>query len=822
MAWLAGGVIYSILYVAVGWFFRGYPAVFPWFRIAALLVPPMTGVVVIARRRHTWSGCHWLFWATIAFGVTMSAIGLLGWTVDEVLLDRETSWLGWYTVFTLFGGVAPLFALLAQPHRGPREGLTATTAVDIAGIAVMTGFLYSHFVVSPDLTPITSERPSWALLALCQFQQLIVCVGMTAAALVARRQPWGQTYRRLAVGLFVNLVILAISTVEIRQGLYRAGFVYDLIWIMPFAFFPWAAAAAPASEEGRLQTDDAGEVSRPWIVFGALGVVPLLEYGLRQVMPLGALDGFRDLFMAITIASVLPLLMARLAVERDEARQAVRRRRLLAAATEQAGDLISIVTPDGRIEHANGAFCRAVGCPLEEVIDRPSADFLAEESHAQVATISEIVRKDGVWRGTLVRRRRDASTFPSASSVVALSSPHEHITHFVAVDRDITREAELRDQLIHSERLAAAGQLVSGVAHELNNPLQAIAGYADLMLSAERREEKRADLSQIRSQAGRAAKIVRNLLTFVRKTRAERISTDINEVVRAAVALRSYELGVHNIEIEEQYADPLPPVNANREEIQQVILNLVVNAEHAMQSARGSGRMWIRTSRADDAVYVEVQDDGPGIPAELTGRVFEPFFSTKEVGQGTGLGLSIALGIAQAHDGSLTVQPTPEGACFRLTLPATAEPERLSREASPRPQRLPQRAGGRALVADDELPLRQLLQRLLAQRGFSVDVAGDGLAAMALIEQKSYDVAFCDISMPKMGGLALYEELRALGSPLARAFVFTTGNVFSPELESVVASAQVPVLSKPFSGGEVDAALDQLFARGAIREPVGA
>src|SRR5260221_3353993 len=238
MVWLATGVVYSLVYLAGGWFLRGHSALLLYFRIAALLVPPMTGVGVIARRRHQWSGCQWLFWATMALGLMMSAIGLVGWTVDDLLLDREASWLGWYAVFALFGGVAPLFALLAQPHRGPREELTATTAVDIAGIAVMTGFLYSHFVVSPDLSPITAQRPSVALLLLCEFQQLLVCAGVAAAAVVARNLPWGRTYQRLAIGLFVNLVILSITNAEIWQGMYRPGFVYDVIWIMPFAFFP--------------------------------------------------------------------------------------------------------------------------------------------------------------------------------------------------------------------------------------------------------------------------------------------------------------------------------------------------------------------------------------------------------------------------------------------------------------------------------------------------------------------------------------------------------------------------------------------------------
>ena len=819
MAWLAGGVLYSVGYLLVGWLLHGHAHLLLAFRVSALIVPPMTGVIVIARRRSDWTGCHWLFWATIALGLTMSAIGLIGWTVDELLLARETSWLGWHTVFALFGAVAPLFGLLTQPHRGSREPMTASTAVDIAGIAVMTGFLYSHFVVGPDLMPVTEQRASLPLLILCEFQQFVVFAGVAIAACVARRQIWGPTYRRLSVGLLVNFIILSITNWEIWEGMYRSGFVYDVVWILPFAFYPWAATLAPSSDEADAEQEDrAITPSRPWIVFGALGLIPLADYGLRRAFPLGPLEGFRDLFTAITVFSVLPLLMARLAVERGEAQQSDSKRRLLAAATEHADDLICVTLAQGQIEHANSAFCRALGYPLAALMHMTMTDLLAEQSRSQLDTIGESVRAGGVWRGTLVRLRSNGSTFLSSSTIVSLSNDSGTVTHFVGVERDITNETQMREQLIHSERLAAVGQLVSGVAHELNNPLQAVVGFTELLMEGESRQDKIADLELVRSEANRAAKIVRNLLSFVRRSPTERSTLNVNDVVRSAVALRQYEFLNANIELHEHYGNNLPLVSVNREEIQQVILNLLLNAEHAMRASRGRGRLEIGTATAGSDVIIDVQDDGPGIPAAIAGQIFEPFFSTKGVGQGTGLGLSIGLGIAEAHGGSLALAPASIGACFRLTLPVA----KVQQATEPRPaadaNAWTELRGRRALVADDEASVRELLQRLLTKRGFAVDLAEDGQVAADLLKENRYDIVFCDGQMPRVGGIQLYESLRRQQPQILTRFVFVTGDILNRPLQSFGEAAQIPLLSKPFSAAKLDGVLLQIFSpRGSKR-----
>ena len=673
MLWLVLGVLYSGAYGVTGWLLRGQPAVLSWFRAVALLIPPMAGAVVIIWRRHSWRGCEWLFWATVALGLMMSAIGLTGWATDELVFSRDT-WLAWPAVFALFGGVAPLFGLLAQPHRGVREPLAATTAIDIAGLAVVTGFLYSFFVNTPDPFP-GATGLSWSPLVLVsELQQALVAVGMLAAMILARGTPWRGTYRRLALGALVGLVTLTMSNYASGQGLYRSGFVYDFTWILPFAFFPWAASAAPASRVGDDATTDPEELTRPrpWVIFTAVALLPFLDFGLRRLSPADSFTGMRDLSTAaVTIISVLPLLVARIATERAELQQATGTMRLLAKVIEQAHDLILILTPDGQYRHANAAFRQAVGRTSEELARLGPRDLLSHETLA-AGDIPSLVRDGGTWRGTVIRTRADGTTFPVSASVAAVVSADGAATHIVSVERDITEERRLKEQVIHGERLSAVAQLVAGAAHEINNPLQAVMGFAELLIEAERRPDVLSDLEQIRDNAGRAARIVHHLLLFARRSTLERSVADLNEIVQATLALPFAELARHHIELHQDYGDDLPLIVASREQIQQIIVNLVLNAEHAVSGLGRSGVILVRTGQEDRCAFVEVSDDGPGVKAELAGRIFEPFYTTNDVGHGTGLGLSVSLGIAEAHGGSLKLVPSERGACFRLTLPSAS------------------------------------------------------------------------------------------------------------------------------------------------------
>jgi PAS domain-containing protein len=407
MRWLGLGVLYTVAYAAVGWTLADQSAALSWFRAIALLIPPMTGTAIIFRRRHEWAGCHWLFWATIAIGLAMSAVGLTGWAVDELVFNHMT-WLAWPAIFALFGSVAPLFALLAQPHRGAREPLAATTAVDIAGLAVVTGFLYSFFVTSagPD-----ARSPSLEIVS--ELQQIVVFFAMLAGLKAALHTPWAATYRRLALGGLVSFVALTLSNIEANRVEYRSGFVYDFVWILPFAFFAWAASTAPASELEQSQSDD-DELSRPrpWVIFTAVALLPFLDFGLRQVIPQEeTASGFRDLSTAVAIISVLPLLVARIAAERAELERAGGTMRLLAQVIEQAQDHIVVFTPNGRCRHANQAFRTATGLSEEQAQGLRDLDIMSG-AEVPASDIQSIVTGGGSWRGTLSRQRADGSSFP--------------------------------------------------------------------------------------------------------------------------------------------------------------------------------------------------------------------------------------------------------------------------------------------------------------------------------------------------------------------------------------------------------------------------
>ena len=253
----------------------------------------------------------------------------------------------------------------------------------------------------------------------------------------------------------------------------------------------------------------------------------------------------------------------------------------------------------------------------------------------------------------------------------------ERVVGALGVVRDTTEEKVLAEQLLQQEKLAAVGQLVSGVAHELNNPLAGVMAFSQLLLEAdELPDDTRVALQTINQEARRAARIVTSLLTFARQHQPERVITDVNQVVRDTLELRRHVMRVHEIEIEVSLEELLPPTWADPFQLQQVVLNLLGNAEHALEDWSGARRVRVATSRAEDMLAISVSDSGPGIEKDRIARIFNPFYTTKAVGRGTGLGLSISDGIVREHGGRIRVESSPgRGATFIVELPLVMAPE---------------------------------------------------------------------------------------------------------------------------------------------------
>jgi PAS domain S-box-containing protein len=380
---------------------------------------------------------------------------------------------------------------------------------------------------------------------------------------------------------------------------------------------------------------------------------------------------------------------------------------------------------------------------------------------------------------------------------------------------DLARLRDSQAQLVQAAKLGALGELVSGVAHELNNPLSVIIGYGQLLLGRDLPATLRRPIELMVSQGDRMAKIVRNLLFFARQRPPERAPVDVNEVLEHALSLRLNQLAVSSITVRREYADSLPTISADGAQLQQVFLNLVLNAEQAIAGAGRPGAIVVRTARgpAGDTVIAQVIDDGPGIAPDVVGRIFEPFFTTKEVGQGTGLGLSVSYGIVQEHGGRLTVDSRPRATTFTVELPVRSAPTAPRVSIASPVLAADERV---ALVVEDEPAVLDLVVTMLSESGWQVDVAAGGKTGLERVYGRRYDLIVSDIRMPEGGGEEFYRRAVAHDPGLARRFLFVTGDTANPDAWSFLKDANVPVLEKPFAAS---AFLEAVRAIGLTRSP---
>jgi two-component system NtrC family sensor kinase len=400
------------------------------------------------------------------------------------------------------------------------------------------------------------------------------------------------------------------------------------------------------------------------------------------------------------------------------------------------------------------------------------------------------------------------------SSAPLLEGRTGHPHGIVTAVTDLSELKQLQSRLIQNEKLSALGELVAGVAHELNNPLTSIIGYSRLLQGHTVSLDSAADLDRITRQAQRAAEIVRNLLAFARQERPQRQYVDVNEWIMRTVALRAYELRVQNIRIETELASGLPRTMADPHQLQQVFLNLILNAEQAMLEAGVGTQILVRSQREDEAIHVEVTDNGPGIPPALLNRIFDPFFTTKQEGKGTGLGLSICYGIVKEHGGRVWAASDGvygKGAHFHVLLPVTMS--EIAPSLAPADAAAADVGGVGAsrreslLLVDDEEDILTFASRALLDSGYQVDTAMDGVEALKRLQAAQYDLVLCDIKMPRMDGYQLWDELVKQFPQVTRRIMFVTGDVVGDETSRFLERTQAPCLQKPF---EIDQLLTQV------------
>jgi len=361
-------------------------------------------------------------------------------------------------------------------------------------------------------------------------------------------------------------------------------------------------------------------------------------------------------------------------------------------------------------------------------------------------------------------------------------------------------------------RLAMVGELAAGVAHELSNPLTGIMGYASLLAADPDAPDRRDCLNKIVHEADRAGRIIRNLLSLARDHPPTRTMTDLNKLVRDTLELQSYHLRTHNVEVIERLDPTLPMTAVDPREIQQVLLNLLLNAQHAIPASRRIGHVTLTTTHNDHVIELCVADDGVGMPDTVRKHVFDPFFTTKGDTEGTGLGLPLSRSIVREHGGDLHVASEPgQGSVFSIALPIVTV-ESAAQTATP--THAGELTALHWLVVDDEETVLDALRYALEAEGQKVTTARSGAEAIACLDAHAIDYVVTDIRMPDMSGADLQAHIRERFPALSSRVVLCTGDLLSADSQALLAASPLPVFEKPFEFDLLRAAIQSLIAAG--------
>lgn len=459
---------------------------------------------------------------------------------------------------------------------------------------------------------------------------------------------------------------------------------------------------------------------------------------------------------------------------------------------------------ENRVVMVNQWGARMYGRTPEEMIGLPVTLARSADDADRFKRVDAELHRTGQPQTDEFEYPLHGETATAKCTIFPIMNQQGEIFQVGALIFDITEERRAQAQLaasqnsLHqSEKLAALGQLLAGVAHELNNPLAIVLGRAAILKDKLAGTPHVESIQKLRDAADRCARIVKTFLAMARQTGPRRSTAQINELIEGALDMTAYGLRNAEIDLVLDLDPALPSIEVDEDQIVQLLINLIVNAQHALEEKVGDRRLTVRTmfdSQLQQAT-IEISDDGPGVPDNVAARIFDPFFTTKGVGEGTGLGLSVCKGMVEAHGGKLTVGTTPGGgATFRAILPvldtgtAILEAHESAREP----------AQGHILIVDDEPEIAAILADCLMPLGVSCDIASDGATALERIASSRFDAIFCDVRMPGMDGIALYAKIKAEHPDLARRLAFVSGDVLHRDLARLKAVSDRPIIEKPF------------------------
>jgi len=485
----------------------------------------------------------------------------------------------------------------------------------------------------------------------------------------------------------------------------------------------------------------------------------------------------------------------------------------------QAGEAIIITAAgDLRILDLNESAVRMLGLSQDEARERllPSFCEAGGRSAQPPGDGVDWVNRLGVRQTLRVLNKNGGATL---SQVESSRIEYKGETAFQFFFREVTDRGRLEQQLRQAEKLSSLGQMISGVAHEINNPLSVIKGYLELIVAHHpMTPQTRADLAKVALECDRAAKLVRHCLSFAHAQPARRDMVDVNALIQHVADLRRSDLAAAGIELFMDLAAGLPSTSADPDQVQQLIVNLLNNAIQAMAASPAPRTLRISTQvSAPGTLLIAMEDSGPGVPPELQSRIFEPFFTTKPAGAGTGLGLSIAHSIMAEHHGRISChRSTLGGAGFHLQFPiVSVEAVAPVREITPAPARSAAAVSARVLVLDDEPSIAELLSEMLGALGHQPDVCLSPVRALEILQTRPFDLIISDFRMPIMNGEAFHQALSKINPELARRVIFLTGDVVNKETQHFLASTGNPHLDKPFQLNRLEAVIAEVLSAGA-------